>query len=363
MIGGVASPPRGDVVLSIDAMSGDRGVADVLRGMGKSLEADPRLRYILHGDAEVLDRALRAGSPLAARTEIRHAESVIGMEEKPSRALRRAQGSSMWSALQAVKSGESPAAISAGNTGALMALSMLALRKAPGVSRPAIAVLWPSVNPAGYNVLLDAGADIRADAADLVKYALMGASYARNALDVARPRIGLLNVGTEEHKGRPELREAAEMMVTAAPLGEFDYIGFVEGNDMASGRVDVIVTDGFTGNIALKTGEGTALMIRDQLRQAFAYSLFSRAGALFALGSLRRLGARIDPRNVNGGVFLGLNGLVIKSHGGADATGFAAAIRLAGNLAERGFTRKLAARMALGAPSDAEESAPEGATT
>ena len=363
MIGVAPDPSAGDIVLSIDAMSGDRGVTDVLRGMGKSLNANSRLRYILHGDAEVLGRALRAGSPLAARTEIRHAESVIGMDEKPSRALRRAQGSSMWSALQAVKTGESPAAISAGNTGALMAFSMLALRKAPGVNRPAIAVLWPSVNPAGYNVLLDAGADIRAEADDLVKYALMGTSYARNALGLARPRIGLLNVGTEEHKGRPELREAAEMMASAAPLGEFDYIGFVEGNDMASGRVDVIVTDGFTGNIALKTGEGTASMIRDQLKQAFGYSLFSRAGALFAMGSLKRLGAKIDPRNVNGGVFLGLNGLVIKSHGGADATGFAAAIRLAGNLAERGFTRKLAARMALGASAVAEESAPEGATT
>lgn len=363
MIGGAPGPSAEDVVLSIDAMSGDRGVTDVLRGMGKSLAADARLRYILHGDADVLGRALRADSPLAARTEIRHADSVIGMDEKPARALRRAQGSSMWNALQAVKTGESPAAISAGNTGALMAFSMLALRKAPGVNRPAIAVLWPSINPAGYNVLLDAGADIRAEADDLVKYALMGASYARNALGLARPRIGLLNVGTEEHKGRPELREAAELMVAAAPLGEFDYIGFVEGNDMASGRVDVIVTDGFTGNIALKTGEGTASMIRDQLRQAFSYSLFSRVGGLFAMTSLKRLGAKIDPRHVNGGVFLGLNGLVIKSHGGADATGFAAAIRLAGSLAERGFTRKLAARMALGTSAVAEESAPEGATT
>jgi glycerol-3-phosphate acyltransferase PlsX len=269
----------------------------------------------------------------------------------------------MWSTLEAVKSGESPAAISAGNTGALMAFSMLSLRKAQGVNRPAIAVLWPSVNPAGYNVLLDAGADIRADAEDLFKYALMGTSYARNALGVGRPRVGLLNVGTEEHKGRAELHEAAEMMAAAAPLGEFDYIGYVEGSDMASGRVDVIVTDGFTGNIALKTGEGTASLIRGQLRQAFSYSLFSRAGALFAQGSLRRLGARIDPRNVNGGVFLGLNGLVIKSHGGADATGFAAAIRLAATLSERGFTEKLAARMALGASAVAQETAPEGATT
>ena len=363
MIGGATRRGTGDITLSIDAMSGDRGVGDVLRGMGKSLQANPRLRYIVHGDAGVLGRELRAGSPLAERTEVRHAETVIAMDEKPSRALRRAKGSSMWSTLEAVRSGESPAAISAGNTGALMAFSMLALRKAPGVNRPAIAVLWPSVNPAGYNVLLDAGADIRADAADLLKYGLMGTSYARNALGIDRPRVGLLNVGTEEHKGRAELHEAAELLAEAAPLGEFDYIGYVEGSDMASARVDVIVTDGFTGNIALKTGEGTASLIKGQLRQAFSHSLFSRAGALFAQGSLRRLGAKIDPRNVNGGVFLGLNGLVIKSHGGADATGFAAAIRLSATLAERGFTQKLAARMAKSTPAAAQETAPEGATT
>lgn len=357
-IGGSASSNSGDIVLSIDAMGGDRGVADVVHGMGKSLEANPRLRYIVHGDSALLKRAIRKSSPLAAHTEIRHADGVIAMDEKPSRALRAAQGTSMWNALETVKSGESPVVISCGNTGALMALAMLSLRKAPGVDRPAIAVLWPSVNPAGYNVLLDAGADIRADATDLLKYALMGASYSRNALGLTRPRIGLLNVGTEEHKGRAELHEAAERIAAAGPLGEFDYIGYVEGSDMPSDRVDVIVTDGFTGNIALKTGEGTASLIRNQLREAFGHSLLSRIGALFALGSMQRLRSKIDPRNVNGGVFLGLNGTVIKSHGSADATGVSAAIRLAATLAEGGFTQKLAARMALGAPELIEAIAP-----
>jgi glycerol-3-phosphate acyltransferase PlsX len=340
----------GDVVISIDAMGGDRGVDDVVRGMGKSLKRNPRLRYIAHGDAEALRRAIRTGTPLAERTEIRHADSVIGMDEKPSRALRRAEGSSMWNALETVKAGDSPVVISCGNTGALMALAMLCLRKAPGVDRPAIAVLFPSLNPAGYNILLDAGADIRADAADLLKYAIMGASYARNALTLKRPRVGLLNVGTEEHKGRSELHEAAERIATVAPSSDFDYIGYVEGSDMPSGRVDVIVTDGFTGNVSLKTAEGTAGLIRGLLKEAFSYSALSRIGALFALTSLNRLQRRIDPRRANGGVFLGLNGTVIKSHGSADATGISAAIKLAFTLADNGFTEKLAARVGASDP-------------
>jgi glycerol-3-phosphate acyltransferase PlsX len=342
--GGAAA---GDIVISIDAMGGDRGVGEVIRGMGKSLAKNPRLRYIVHGDGELLAKAIRPGTPLAERIEIRHAAGVVAMDDKPSRVLRSAQGTSMLSAIEAVKAGESPVVISCGNTGALMALSMLALRKAPGVSRPALAVLWPSLNPQGYNVLLDGGADIRADAEDLLKFAVMGASYARNALALKRPRVGLLNVGTEEHKGRSELHEAAELIAAAAPAGDFEYIGYVEGVDMPSNRVDVIVTDGFTGNVALKTGEGTARMIQGLLKEAFAYSSLSRIGALFALTSLKRLQKRIDPRRANGGVFLGLNGTVIKSHGAADATGVSAAIKLAFTLAEHGFTQRLAARIAV----------------
>jgi phosphate acyltransferase len=359
-----AGMPR-DIVISIDAMGGDRGVADVVRGMGKSLEKNPRLRFIVHGDGQALEDAIRRHSPLASRTEIRDAPNVIGMDAKPSRALRSAEGSSMWNALASVRDGESPAVISCGNTGALMALSMLALRKAPGVDRPAIAVLWPSKNPSAYNVVLDAGADIRADAKDLVKYALMGASYARNALGLKTPRVGLLNVGIEEHKGRPEIHQAAEMIAAASTTGDFEYIGYVEGNDMPSDRVDVIVTDGFAGNIALKAAEGTAQMIGSLLRDAFNYSPLSRLGGVFALTSLRRFQKRIDPRHVNGGVFLGLNGTVIKSHGSADATGISAAIKLAFTLSESGFNRRLAARVAgsaaLGSIDLSKEALPGGA--
>ena len=252
----------------------------------------------------------------------------------------------MWSTIDAVKDGEAAAAVSCGNTGALMAVSMLRLRKLPGVNRPAIACLWPSRNPGGFNLMLDVGADVKAEADDLLQYAVMGASYARNGLKLTRPRVGILNVGTEEHKGRAELKEAHDRMPAVAAISDFDYVGFVEGGDLPSARVDVIVTDGFTGNVALKTGEGTAKLIADFLREAFGAGLLSKFAALLALNSLKRLQRRIDPRRVNGGVFLGLNGTVVKSHGSADATGVAAAIGLAYQLAQVRFLERLAARVA-----------------
>jgi glycerol-3-phosphate acyltransferase PlsX len=227
-----------------------------------------------------------------------------------------------------------------------MALSMIRLRKLPGVNRPAIAVLYPSGNPQGFNVMLDVGADIRADADDLVRFALMGVSYARNGLNLTRPRVGLLNVGTEEHKGRSELKEAYDLIQAQAEEVGFAFAGFVEGGDISGSTVDVIVTDGFTGNVAIKTGEGTASMIGDRLREAFRYSPLSRLASLLAYTSLMRLRKKIDPRRVNGGVFLGLNGTVVKSHGSADATGISAAIKLAAQLSDSRFNDKLAARVA-----------------
>ena len=252
----------------------------------------------------------------------------------------------MWAAIEAVRDKEATVAVSCGNTGALMALSMIRLRKLPGVNRPAIAILWPSRNPQGFNVMLDVGADVRADAQDLLQYALMGVSYARNGLDLDRPRVGLLNVGTEEHKGKAELKEAHELIGGMADKAQFEFVGFVEGGDIPGEACDVIVTDGFTGNVALKTGEGTASLIGDRLKEAFAYSPLSRLASILALTSLRRLKQKIDPRRVNGGVFLGLNGTVVKSHGSADATGVAAAIQLAVQLAQSGFSERLAARLA-----------------
>ncbi|MCT4556078.1 MAG: phosphate acyltransferase PlsX [Pelagimonas sp.] len=351
----------GRVVISVDAMGGDRGPAAVVAGISASARKNPRLDFILHGPEAELSKLVARRRPLEGRVQIRDAQAVVSMEDKPSQILRRAKGTSMHSTLEAVRAGEASVAVSCGNTGALMAMSMLRLRKLPGVNRPAIAILWPSRNPQGFNVMLDVGADIRADAEDLLKYALMGASYARNGLDLSRPRVGLLNVGTEEHKGRAELREAHELIAAQAEKARFDFVGFVEGSDIPGNRCDVIVTDGFTGNVALKTGEGTASLIGDLLREAFAYTPLSRLASLLALTSMRRLKKRIDPRRVNGGVFLGLNGTVVKSHGSADATGVSAAVKLAFELADSGFTDRLAARVAstdgLAQDADAEKDA------
>jgi len=348
----VPNAPTADrpTVISIDAMGGDGGVEAVVGGMEKSAVKNAEIRYIVHGDAAALEAAIARRPDLAAITEIRPAEKVISMDEKPSHALRHGKGSSMWNALETVRGGEATVAVSCGNTGALMAVSMLQLRKLPGVNRPAIAVLWPSRGKTGQNVILDMGADIRADAGDLLQYAVMGASYARNGFGIDRPRLGLLNVGTEEHKGRAELHEAADLIEAAAESGHFTYVGFVEGSDFASAEVDVIVTDGFTGNVALKAAEGTAHLIREYLHRAFEATLFSRLSALVAMPALKRLSKSMDPRRQNGGVFLGLNGTVIKSHGGADATGVSAAIKLAFILAQKGFSEKLAARVASGVP-------------
>ncbi|MCA0043685.1 phosphate acyltransferase PlsX [Celeribacter litoreus] len=333
------------VTLSIDAMGGDRGPATVVAGMSRSASKNPDLKFIVHGDGAELERLVNKKRHLKGRVEIRDVPGVVTMDEKPSQAMRR-QDTSMRSAIDAVKSGEAQAVVSCGNTGALMATSMIRLRKLDGINRPAIACLWPSRNPQGFNVMLDVGADIRADARDLLQYAMMGASYARNGLQLERPRIGLLNVGTEEHKGRTEIKDANDLIASASDIGGYDFVGFVEGGDIPGNRVDVIVTDGFTGNIALKTGEGTAKLVGDLLKEAFKATPLSRIAAVLALTSLKRLQKRIDPRRVNGGVFLGLKGTVVKSHGSADSTGVSAAIKLAYELSATQFTERLAARVA-----------------
>ncbi|MBP0482967.1 phosphate acyltransferase PlsX [Sagittula salina] len=334
------------VVISVDAMGGDRGPATVVAGIADSAEKNPEIAFLLHGPEAELRPMVEKRRELDGRVTLHDAPGVVSMEDKPSQVMRNGKGTSMWSALESVREGAATVAVSCGNTGALMALSMIRLRKLPGVNRPAIAILWPSRNPQGFNVMLDVGADIRADARDLLQYALMGASYARNGLHLERPRVGLLNVGTEEHKGRAELKEAHDLIRAHAGQSNYDFIGFVEGGDIPGKRCDVIVTDGFTGNVALKTGEGTASLIGDLLKEAFAYSPLSRIASVLALTSLTRLKKRIDPRRVNGGVFLGLNGIVVKSHGSADATGVSAAVKLAFQLAQSGFGERLAARVA-----------------
>jgi glycerol-3-phosphate acyltransferase PlsX len=339
----------GRVIISVDAMGGDQGPATVVAGMARSARKNPEIGYIVHGPQDVLAPLLSKNRDLAGRYQIRHAPDSVTMDDKPSNAARQGRETSMWSAVESVRSHEATVCVSCGNTGALMLISVLRLRKLPGISRPAIAVMWPSQNPQQHNIMLDGGADIRADARDLVQYALMGASYARNGFGLSRPRIGLLNVGTEEHKGRAELREAYDLITANAEKSDFEFVGFVEGRDLPGTVCDVIVTDGFTGNVALKTGEGTAALFSDLLREAFAYSTLSKLASVLALTSLRRLKKRIDPRRANGGVFLGLNGTVVKSHGSADETGVSAAIKLAFELAQQNFSERLAARVASAA--------------
>ncbi|WP_092691749.1 phosphate acyltransferase PlsX [Tranquillimonas rosea] len=338
---------EGRITISVDAMGGDNGPKAVVAGLAKSAEKNPEIGFILHGPEDQL-APLIAKRKLTDRCVIRDVQGVVAMGDKPAHVMRHGRDTSMWSTIESVRNGEAEVAVSCGNTGALMALSMVRLKKLEGVNRPAIACLWPSRNSHGFNVMLDVGADIRADQDDLLQFALMGVSYARNGLGLEQPRVGLLNVGTEEHKGRAELKVAHDMIGAAAPDGQFDFVGFVEGGDIPSDRVDVIVTDGFTGNVALKTGEGTATLIRDLLKEAFAYSPLSRIAALLSLTSMKRLQKRIDPRRVNGGVFLGLNGTVVKSHGSSDDTGVSAAIKLAFTLAKGRFTERLAARVASG---------------
>ena len=334
------------MVSSVDAMGGDRGPAAVVAGLAICAAKTGQVHFLLNGDQAQLNPLLGQYPALGGRVTVVHADRVVTMNDKPSQVMRHGAGTSMWSTIDAVKEGKAQAAVSCGNTGALMAVSMIRLRKVPGVNRPAIACLWPSLNPGGFNVMLDVGAGIEAEAEDLLQFATMGAAYARNGLALTRPRVGLLNVGTEEHKGRAELRVAHDRMAEASDAGGFDFVGFVEGGDIPSNKVDVIVTDGFTGNVALKTGEGTAKLISEVMRQTFKSNLLSKLAALFAMGVLKRLQQRIDPRRVNGGVFLGLNGTVVKSHGGADATGVAAALDLAIQLAQSRFVDRLAARVA-----------------
>ncbi len=343
---GMTTPQGGRITVSVDAMGGDEGPAAVIAGCALSAARNDRIAFILHGDEAALTPLLAEFASLRGITRIVHSPDVVSMDDKPANVMRHGRATSMWACLSAVQDGAAQAAVSCGNTGALMAVSMLRLRKLRGVHRPAIACLWPSRGRSGFNTMLDVGADVRADEESLLQYALMGAAYYRNAFDAPRPRVGLLNVGTEEHKGRAEIKEAARLIADAAAIGRYDFVGFVEGNDLPAEHVDVIVTDGFTGNIALKTAEGTAKLIGERMRAELTATLWSRLSAGLASGPLRRFKRSMDPRRMNGGVFLGLNGTVVKSHGSADATGVSAAIKLAFRLAESRFQERMADRLA-----------------
>jgi glycerol-3-phosphate acyltransferase PlsX len=320
------------VRISLDAMGGDHGASVVVPGAALALERHPEIRFLMFGQESVIAPLLDQHPRLKAVTEVRHTEVTVAMDDKPSQALRSGRGkSSMWKAIQAVRDGEADAAVSAGNTGALMAMAKICLKTMAHIERPAIACMWPTVR--GESIVLDVGATIGADAGHLVDMAIMGAAMARIVLDLDRPTVGLLNVGTEEIKGIETVREAGRIL-RERDLPFLDYRGFVEGDDLGKGTVDVVVTEGFTGNIALKTAEGTAKQLAQYLRSAMSRTLMAKIGYLLAKQAFEALRDKMDPRKVNGGVFLGLEGVVIKSHGGTDALGFASAIDIASDMAQ-----------------------------
>jgi len=329
----------GDLTVSIDAMGGDAGPGVVVAALARSAIRHPAVRFLLHGDEAVLKPLFAKRGKLAERVAIRHTTERVRMEEKPSLALRRGRNTSMWRAIESVAKNEAEVAISAGNTGALMAMSMFQLRTIEGIERPAIAALFPTKR--GQSVMLDCGANVEASAEQLVEFAVMGEAFARAILGLDRPSVALLNVGSEDQKGHEAVKSAAHMLRNATLPIEFQ--GFIEGDDIAQGTVDVIVTDGFTGNIAVKTAEGTAKMIAEYLRNALRRTLFGRIGAVFASGAIKMLRRKLDPRAMNGGIFLGLNGVVVKSHGGTDALGFASALDMAIDMARAGIIPRIAA--------------------
>ncbi|MEN3930662.1 phosphate acyltransferase PlsX [Microvirga sp. W0021] len=328
-----------NVCISVDAMGGDHGIATVIPGAALALERHPQMRFLMFGDEQQITAALDKHPKLKAATEIRHTDVSISMADKPGQALRAGRGkSSMWMAIQAVKDGEAGAAVSAGNTGALMAMSRMCLKTVGHIERPVLAALWPTQR--GESIVLDMGATIGADASHLVDMAVMGAAMARIVFNYERPSVGLLNVGVEEVKGLETVKEASRLL-REANLPNLDYRGFVEGDDLGKGSVDVVVTEGFTGNIALKTAEGTAKQISSFLKEALGRTWMTKLGYLLAKQAFDALREKLDPRKSNGAVFLGLEGIVIKSHGGTDALGFASAIDIAYDMAHYDLMRTI----------------------
>lgn len=336
----MGSAPR----IAIDAMGGDSGPAVMLAGAARAFRRRDDLGFILFGDEAAIRAELAKHPNLAATSEVVHCDDVISGDDKPSQAIRRARTTSMGKAIAAVKEGAAQAMVSGGNTGAMMAMAKLALRTMPGIDRPALAALLPTLGDNDV-VMLDLGANTECDTRNLVEFAVMGAAYARVVLELERPRVQLLNIGTEELKGTDELKAAAAILRDSPHL-HLSFDGFIEGDKLSRGAVDVIVTDGFSGNIALKSLEGTARFVTDLLKRAFTSSVRSKIGFLISRPATELLRHHLDPNNHNGAVFLGLNGLVVKSHGGADEKGVANAIRVAARMVREDLTRKIAEDLA-----------------
>jgi glycerol-3-phosphate acyltransferase PlsX len=327
------------MIIAVDVMGGDHGPSVVLAGCDIELGRRPGVRFELYGDESVALPVLERYPKLKAASRFHHCDVTVSMDEKPSQALRHGRWkSSMWKAIEAVKHGEARVCVSAGNTGALMAMSRFCLRTMNDIERPAIAAIWPTLR--SESIVLDVGATVGADAGQLLDFAVMGGAMARALFQIDKATVGLLNIGVEEIKGNEEVRKAGQML-REIRLPHLVYEGFVEGDDIGQGRVDVIVTEGFAGNIALKTAEGTARQVGGYLRSAMSRTLMAKIGYLFARSAFDRLREKMDPRKHNGGVFLGLNGIVIKSHGGTDAEGFASALDLGYDMVRNDLLAKI----------------------
>ena len=329
--------------IAVDAMGGDEGVRVMIDGAAEARRRHNQFQFLLVGDEARIKEALAEHPNMRGASEILHCDDVVGGDEQPSKALRRAKTTSMGLAVNAVKQGDAGAAVSAGNTGALMAMSKLALRTMPGIDRPALAAVMPTLEEDDV-IMLDLGANTEADARNLVQFAIMGAAYSRIILG-RQPRVRLLNIGTEENKGFDRLRDAAAELQAATGL-DMKFDGYVESDKINRGEVDVVVTDGFSGNIALKAIEGTARFVTDLLRNAFTSSLRSKIGFLVSRPATELLKHHLDPNNHNGAVFLGLNGVVVKSHGSATAGGVANAVAVAARLLEDNLTNRITADLA-----------------
>ena len=325
------------LVISLDAMGGDGAPLIVVKGAALARARLPRAKFLFYGDEAKLKPLVEAEPTLRDCATVRHTDVVVAGTDKPSVALRTGKKSSMRLAIDAVRDGEAHCVVSAGNTGALMAMSMFSLRTLEGIDRPAIISIFPTER--GQTCMLDLGANVECDAENLLQFAVMGEVFARTVMNVQNPTVALLNVGTEEGKGKDEVKLAATMLRdTDLPIV---FKGFVEGDDIGKGTVDVVVTDGYTGNVALKTAEGTSKLITSFMRQAFKKDILAKLGYLFSKRAINNLRVRVDPRLYNGAVFLGLNGIAVKSHGGTDEIGFANAIGVAADMAQNDFIAKM----------------------
>jgi len=324
---------RGRLTIALDAMGGDSAPQMVIRGADIARLRFPQVDFLMFGREEEIEGLLDKMKHLREVTTVVHTEEMVLSDDKPSAALRTGRNSSMRLAINSVRDGRAQGVVSAGNTGALMAMSKFVFKTLPGIDRPAIATYFPTLR--GESVMLDLGANLHCDARNLVDFAVLGNAFARSILNISEPSYGLLNVGSEEIKGHEDLHEASAILRSAELPGRF--VGFIEGDDIGRGTVDVVVTDGFTGNVALKTAEGTAKLINEFVRRTFRSSLLAGLGYLLARPALRKLRQRVDPRRYNGAVFLGLNGIAVKSHGGTDAFGFANAIGVAVDMVQQDF--------------------------